>query len=257
MSGVSFSLAGRTALVTGASSGIGRAIAGALAGAGAAVAVHHRAEPEDAAATLNQLAPAARPHIAIAGDLVEVGAADRLVEEAGRAFGGIDILVVNAAIEQRSDWLEVTSDNLCEHFRVNFAATVRLLQLCLPPMVERGWGRVLTIGSIQQVRPNPRSIPYAALKSAQSNLVRNLAREVAARGVTVNNLAPGAIVTPRSAEALADPAFRTLVESKIPAGRVGAPEDCAGAALLLCSDAGAYITGADLFVDGGWNINDR
>lgn len=113
---------------------------------------------------------------------------------------------------------------------------------------------MLTIGSVQQVRPHPEMLVYAASKSALANLVRGLARPWAAKGVTINNLAPGAIDTPRNARALSDASYRGIVLSKIPAGFVGDTADCAGLALLLCSDAGRYITGQDIYVDGGMGL---
>ena len=111
----------------------------------------------------------------------------------------------------------------------------------------------VAVGSIQEAKPNPRLVVYAALKSAQTNMIVNLARQYAARGVTLNNLAPGAIGTERNAAVLDDPAYRARVEEQIPAKRIGIPQDCVGACLLLCSEAGAYITGSTLFADGGWH----
>jgi NAD(P)-dependent dehydrogenase (short-subunit alcohol dehydrogenase family) len=120
-------------------------------------------------------------------------------------------------------------------------------------MMERGWGRVVTLGSIQQVKPHPAMLVYAGHKLAQLSMARNLALQVAHTGVTVNNLAPGAILTERNAGPLSDPANRARTEDRIPLGRLGAPDDLVGAALLLCSEAGRYMTGVDLFVDGGWH----
>jgi NAD(P)-dependent dehydrogenase (short-subunit alcohol dehydrogenase family) len=121
-------------------------------------------------------------------------------------------------------------------------------------MQGRRWGRILTIGSVQQVRPHPAMLVYSATKSALVNLVRNLAPQLAPDGITVNNLAPGAIVTGRNEQVLADETYRRQVLAKIPAGYIGEPGDCAGLAVLLCSEAGRYITGQDLFVDGGMGL---
>jgi NAD(P)-dependent dehydrogenase (short-subunit alcohol dehydrogenase family) len=112
---------------------------------------------------------------------------------------------------------------------------------------------VLLVGSIQSVKPNPMLTVYAALKAASVNLAKNLARQLASDGITANVMSPGAIATDRNAAVLADPAYRARVEQQIPLGRIGEPDDCVGAALLLCSDAGRYITGSELFVDGGWH----
>jgi NAD(P)-dependent dehydrogenase (short-subunit alcohol dehydrogenase family) len=119
-------------------------------------------------------------------------------------------------------------------------------------MTERGWGRVLTIGSIQQFSPHPGMIVYAGSKAMQHNFAVNLARQVAGAGVTVNNLAPGVIATARNREQLVENAER--LKTRIPVGRIGRPEDLVGAALLLCSDAGSYINGASVLVDGGRHI---
>ena len=116
-------------------------------------------------------------------------------------------------------------------------------------MASRGWGRVVAIGSVQQEKPHPAMFVYAGTKAAQFNWARSLARQFGGQGVTVNNLAPGAILTARNRVQMATEA-EALVQ-RIPAGRLGRPEDLVGAALLLCSDAGSYINGANLFVDGG------
>ena len=140
-----------------------------------------------------------------------------------------------------------------EHFdrqiAVNLRTTLELLQTLVPAMAERGWGRVVTIGSVQQERPHPAMFVYAGTKAAQLNWAWNLARQFGGQGVTVNNLAPGAILTARNRDQMAVEGDALI--QNIPAGRLGRPDDLAGAAMLLCSDAGRYINGANLFVDGG------
>jgi NAD(P)-dependent dehydrogenase (short-subunit alcohol dehydrogenase family) len=121
-------------------------------------------------------------------------------------------------------------------------------------MEAKRWGRILTIGSVQQVKPHPELLIYSATKLALVNLVRSLAPQLAPKGVTINNLAPGAIATGRNADVLANEEYRRKVLAKIPLGYVGEPQDCAGLALVLCSDAGRYITGADFCVDGGMSL---
>ena len=121
-------------------------------------------------------------------------------------------------------------------------------------MLERKWGRILTIGSIQEAKPHPQMLAYAASKAAQTSIVTNLARQFASEGVTVNNLAPGVIVTDRNSAALSDASYSAAVLDRIPARAFGAAEDCAGAALLLCSPASRYITGSSLYVDGGMHL---
>jgi glucose 1-dehydrogenase len=245
-----FDLAGRVALVTGSSRGIGRALALGLAQAGARVALHGAGPGGALDAAVAAAGPGARGFPA---DLADDAACRGLVAAVSRAMGPPDILVLNASHEARAPWTAIDAASFERHVAVNLRATLVLLQETVPGMAERGWGRVVTLGSIQETRPNPALLLYAALKSAQTTLAFGLAREVAGRGVTINNLAPGAILTDRNAGVLADPAYEARVRGLIPAGRVGAPEDCVAACLLLCSDAGGYITGATIPVDGGWH----
>jgi NAD(P)-dependent dehydrogenase (short-subunit alcohol dehydrogenase family) len=165
------------------------------------------------------------------------------------AFGVVDILVLNASIELVEPWTEISRERFDRQVAVNLRSTLELLQALVPAMQARGWGRVVTIGSVQQQRPHPSMLVYAGSKAMQHNWVLSLARQVGGSGVTVNNLAPGAIATARNREQLAREGERLL--GNIPAGRFGRPEDLVGAALLLCSDAGSYINGASLLVDGG------
>ncbi len=248
-----FDLSGRVALVTDSSRGIGRALALGLAEAGAAVAIHCASRLPEAQAVSDGIAAAGGRAVAIQADLAGDTVSSLIAETTSR-LGPIDILVLNASTEIRSDWLEVTDDEFDLQVAVNLKSSLRLLQGVVPGMAGRGWGRVVGVGSIQEVKPNPRLTVYAALKSAQSNLIVNLARQYAAHGVTLNTLSPGAIATERNAGVLSDPDYRARVEAQIPARRIGAPQDCIGACLLLCSDAASYITGSTIFVDGGWHV---
>jgi NAD(P)-dependent dehydrogenase (short-subunit alcohol dehydrogenase family) len=129
-----------------------------------------------------------------------------------------------------------------------------MIQVLAPPMQAEKWGRILSIGSVQEAKPHPDMLVYAASKAAQTNMIQNLSRMLAPDGITANNLAPGVITTDRNVDALSDSAYAEKVRSWIPAGILGSPDDCAGAALLLCSEAGRYITGQNLFVDGGMGL---
>ncbi len=251
-----FSLAGRKALVTGGGSGIGRAIALGLAAQGADIAIQHLGDAAGAETVCAEIRAAGRAAFVHECDFLQSGAIEGLVQAAVYQLGRLDILVANAAIERRMDWLEVDRDHLADHMTANFASLIRLCQLATPPMAERGWGRVVAIGSVMASRPRAETIAYAAMKSAQRTAIRAMAREVAHRGVTMNVISPGAIETERSAGRYADPAFRRAVVAKIPAGRAGTPQDCVGPVVALCSDAASYVTGADIPVDGGWTIGD-
>ena len=128
------------------------------------------------------------------------------------------------------------------------------MQRYAPDMKKNGFGRIITVGSVQQVRPHPDMAVYAASKCAVLSLVKNTAKQLAPFGITVNNIAPGVIATPRNADALADPDYAARVMAGIPMGRAGEASELAGAALLLASAAGSYITGVDITVDGGMSL---
>jgi NAD(P)-dependent dehydrogenase (short-subunit alcohol dehydrogenase family) len=249
-----FRLTGRTALVTGARREIGRAIALALAGVGAKLAVHHADNEEertDAAAVVREIEQAGGTARAFGQDFA-MADAGRHLAEAVSAWSPVDILVLNASIELPEPYDEITRDRFDRQIAVNLRIPLELLQDLLPPMGARGWGRVVTIGSVQQVRPHPQMMVYAGTKAAQLNWAWNLARQFGGQGVTVNNLAPGAILTARNRVQMASEG--EALAQRIPAGRLGQPADLVGAALLLCSDAGAYINGVNLYVDGGRSI---
>jgi NAD(P)-dependent dehydrogenase (short-subunit alcohol dehydrogenase family) len=250
----SFRLAGRTALVTGARREIGRAIALALAGAGARLAIHHAGtaeEAQDATAVVSEIQAGGGDATAFGQDFALNDAGTNLAA-AVSAWSPIDILVLNASIELPEDYREITRERFDRQIAVNLRTTLELLQALVPPMAERGWGRVLTIGSVQQVMPHPAMLVYAGTKAAQLNWTLNLARQFGGQGVTVNNLAPGAILTARNRTQMVTEG--EALARRIPVGRLGTPDDLTGAAHLLCSDAGRYINGANLYVDGGRNI---
>ena len=242
-----FDLGGRTALVTGSARGIGRAIMLGLAEYGAHVIVHGSRESaplEEALALARQFDPGAAKWVANLGDPAAVETLPQ----------GIDILVCNASIQSNLNWHEVPRETMLEQMQVNFNATFRLFQLVYPRMKAQGWGRLITVGSVQERRPHPKMPVYSASKSAQENLVRSIARQVAPEGITVNNLCPGVFFTDRNKEALGDPVYGKKVTDAIPMHDYAVPEDAAGAALLLASDAGRYITGSTIKVDGGLSL---
>lgn len=250
----SFNLAGRRALITGSSRGIGAALAVGLADAGADVVIHYTGRSDAANAVAAEVRQRGRRSGVVQADLVAEDAPRRVFDGAVAALGGIDILILNASVQLKKNWMNFSRAELDQHYAVNYRSSYELLQLFAPAMCERGWGRVLTIGSVQEVKPHPQMLPYSSLKHAQTGLALGLAKQLAPLGVTVNALAPGVILTDRNAEALGDPDYAAKVRAAIPTGRFGDCTDCVGAALLLCSDAGAYITGQNLFVDGGLGL---
>lgn len=248
-----FSLAGRRALITGASSGIGRAVAIALAQHGASIILHHHGDPEGARETAAAIGGEVE---IVTADFTDGNSTSTFMDSIADRHGHIDILVSNAAIERRRRWEDVDGQHLQDHVAANFSSLLTLAARLVPAMAKRGWGRVVATGSVMANRPRAETVVYASLKAAQLTAIRALGREVAAQGVTMNVVSPGAIETEATADRYMDAAFRKAVAAKIPAGRHGQPDDLVGAFVFLCSDAARYITGADIPVDGGWTIGD-
>lgn len=246
-------LSGRAALVTGAARGIGLAIATRLAEAGADAIIHDRdAVAVDAVvADLRTKGLTATPLIA---DLAETAAPVAMATELQANGIEPDILVLCASVEMLETWDAVSEVAMAAQAAINLHATVRLLQAFLPGMLARSFGRVIAIGSVQEARPNPTHFYYAATKAAQTNMILNLARTTQAPDVTFNVIMPGAILTDRNRAVLAQPGRERQLLARIPLGRIGSPEDCAGIALLLCSPEGSYINGAEIAVDGGLRL---
>jgi len=224
-----FDLTGKTALVTGSTRGIGKAIGDAFEEYGARV-IRHNSK---------------------VCDLADPAAIESFFDWLEKEKALPDIIVANASIQERFKWNEFPMDEAHKEAQVNYIATLRMFQRCYPKMKAQKWGRMIVVGSVQERRPHPDMIGYAATKGAQENLVRNIARQVAKEGITVNNLCPGVFATDRNKEVLADPVYNEKVLNAIPMHLAADPEDAAGAALLLASDAGRYITGATIMVDGG------
>lgn len=258
-----FSMAGKRALVTGASMSIGRSIALGFADHGAAVAVHYSAAadaraglPDAARATLDEVRSRGVDGCLVEADLAQEGGGRRAFELAAAGLGAVDVLVVCASIEIRTPFAQVTTDEIDRQVAIDFRATVELLQAALPPMRARRWGRVLTIGSINQLRPHPDLAVYAALKSAQHNLCINLAPQYAPFNVMINNLSPGLVATERNRWRREDAEDWRRIEAAVaaPMGRAAEPDEMVGAAILLCSEAASYIAGVDLMVTAGAHL---
>ncbi len=247
----SFDLSGRKALVTGSSRGIGRAIALGLARQGADVGVHYVGHSREAEGVVREIRSMGRASFCVRADLGTEDCAEVIWYAVERDFGHLDILVLNASIQIRKPWDEITVTDFEAQMGVNVRASLLLMQKVVPGMKAHRWGRILTVGSTQEFKPHPEMLIYASSKAAQTLMARSLALQLAPRGITVNNLAPGTIHTDRNSEVLADESYRREVVAGIPAQYIGEAEDCVGAALLLCSEAGRYITGDNLVVDGG------
>lgn len=241
-----FDVAGKKVLVTGSTQGIGKEIATAFAKAGASVWIHGSRQ-EKTERVSGEIGLGTRPAWA---DLSADGCAESLYAQTG----DVDILILNASVQYRKAWAEITPQEFETQMHVNLRSTLELIQKYAPAMQKAHWGRIITIGSVQQEVPHKDMAIYAASKSGLYSLVRNLAKQLAPYGVTVNNVAPGAMATPRNAEAIQDREYLKQVEAGIPLGRMGAASDCNGACLLLASEEGSYIVGADIYVDGGMSL---
>jgi glucose 1-dehydrogenase len=250
-----FDLKGKTALVTGGSQGIGKAISLALAEYGANVVINFRSGKVLAEQTWEEITGMGVDCHLLPCDLSSVDSAKTIADYLVKNKIEIDILVLNASVQFRKSWNEVTPEEFELQINTNLRASLFLIQKLYPAMQKKRWGRIVTIGSVQQIRPHQQMIAYAASKVAQVSMVKSLAPQFGPHGVTINNLAPGAILTGRNEEVLKDEQYKKLTEAKIPVGFIGEPYDCAPATLLLCSDAGRYITGQNIFVDGGMGLN--
>ncbi|NBB23126.1 SDR family oxidoreductase [Runella sp. CRIBMP] len=247
-------LSGKTAVVTGSSQGIGKAIAIALAEYGANVIIHYRRDKKEAQQVAKQINQPKDKVQIVKADFSKPDGPQKFFQSVSKITDTVDILVINASVQVAKNWQEVTESEFDFQVNANFKSTLLLMQQFAPAMIKKGWGRILTIGSVQQVRPHPAMIVYAATKSAVFNLVKNVALQLADKGVTVNNLAPGIIDTPRIQAPVPKMEKRIAERMTTPEGGMGQPEDCAGMAVFLCSDAGRYITGQNLFVDGGMSL---
>jgi NAD(P)-dependent dehydrogenase (short-subunit alcohol dehydrogenase family) len=247
-----FDLAGRVALVTGASSGIGRALALTLAQAGAAVVLAARRADELAMVAAAIHAAGGRA-ATVAVDLADRDAARHAATAAGKAFDTLDIIVNAAGINVRKPMLEVSDDDWDRTIALNLTAPFFLVQALAPAMIARGWGRIINIASLQSVRAFADSAPYGASKGGVMQLTRAQAEALSRHGVTANAIAPGFFKTPLTAPVFADAARAQAMASRTMAGRNGELDDLAGTLLFLASEASAYVTGQTLFVDGGFS----
>ncbi len=240
-----FDLDGKCALVTGASGGIGGAIARALHGAGATVALSGtRVEPLEAlAAELGD-----RAHV-LPCNLGDAEAVDALPKQAAEEMGRVDILVNNAGITRDQIFMRMSDEEWSSVLEVNLTSTMRLCRGVMRPMMKSRWGRIINISSIVGATGNPGQANYAASKAGMIGLTKSIAYEVASRGITANAVAPGFIATAMTDKLNDDQ--KDKINAQIPAARMGTPEEIAAAVLYLASDEAGYVTGATLHVNGG------
>jgi len=248
--GASFRLDGRCALVTGAAQGLGQAMAVALAEAGADIAGVDVVDGDETQARIER---AGRHFTAIEQDLRGPEAARRVVEQATRAMGRLDILINNAGIIRRADSIDFTEADWDDVIDLNLKSVFFLAQAAARQFFAQGnGGRIVNVASMLSFQGGVRVPSYTASKSGVLGLTRLLANEWAAKGINVNAIAPGYMATANTAPLRADAARSAEILARIPVGRWGQPEDLAGAVVFLCASASDYVHGSVIAVDGGW-----
>jgi 2-dehydro-3-deoxy-D-gluconate 5-dehydrogenase len=249
-----FSMAGKAALVTGASRGIGRAIALAFGRAGADVAVLARSGPE-IESVAEQLRDRGRRAVALQCDITQPNEIAAAIDRALEQFGTLDVLVNNAGGPIfNAPFLDIRPEGFSRVVELNLMSVVRFCQAVGAHMVQRGTGSIINVDSIGATHPAPLVAPYCAAKAAVVNLTQGLAQEWAHAGVRVNALSPGLVHTEINRALVEHPAFGPTMAQAVPLGRWGEPEDMVGAAIWLASDASAYVTGALVPVNGGIGV---
>lgn len=241
-----FDLTGKTALVTGSTQGIGFDISLLLAKHGAKVFVTGVESLEKCIKACEKISNS----VPVRANLLKIEDIDRLYEETG----DVDILVLNASIQYKRKWNEFTLEEYDIQMNCNVKSSYLLIKKYAEGMKNKGWGRIVTIGSVNQYNQHPELSLYGVTKAAQKKMVENLAPQLAPFGVNINNVAPGAINTPRNEETFRNEEFRKQVESGIPCGYIGEAKDISPAVLFLCSEESRYITGSEMIIDGGMHL---
>jgi len=253
-------LAGKHALVTGSDQGIGQAIALAFAKEGADVVVNYRANQRGAEETGTAIQKMGRRAPVIQADVGVTADTHKLVAEAIAALGSLDILVNNAGIEKRAPFLEATEQDYRSVIEVNMTAPYFLSQDFARHLRDtQRPGKIVNVSSVHEELPFPHFTSYCMAKGGLKMMMRNLAIELASCGITVNNIAPGAIETPINRKMLENPKEVAALKANIPLGRMGQPSDVAHVAVFLASSDADYITGTTIVVDGGllWNYSEQ
>lgn len=248
-------LDGKVALITGSDSGIGQGIARLFADAGADVAVHYYSDSSGAEQTAATVREAGRRAIIVQADVGNEAEVDRMFKESDDAFGRLDVLVNNAAQGGSGMVHELDPAVWDRTLRTNLYGPFFCSQRAAQRMLARGeGGRIINIGSVHEEASKPGGAAYSVSKAGIRKLTRTQAVELAEFGITVNDIAPGMILTPMNQRAAEDPEVLREAEARIPLRRAGTPADIANMALFLASEAGSYCTGSTFFVDGGWML---
>lgn len=246
-----FDLTGKVALVTGAGRGIGRTLAEGLASAGADVILVARTEDEVKKAAEDIAIATGRKTLAVTGDVTHSASITQTVQQAIETFGHIDILINNAGTSVRKTTLDLAEEDWDRIMNVNFKSVFLMCKEVGKHMVERGYGRIVNVASVASVLTLATGTPYGPSKAGVVQLTKQLANEWATEGVTVNAVSPWFFKTSLNEKALENDEFRTLLEKRTPMKRLGKLEELVAPVLMFCSDGASYITGQNLFVDGG------
>ncbi len=246
-----FNLNGRVALVTGASMGIGLALARGLAEAGAALVLNARNAERLKAAAEELREGGAEVRACLAFDVTDAAAVRAAIDAHEATSGAIDILVNNAGMQHRGPLEDFAPEDFDRLMRTNVNSAFYVGQACARHMIARGAGRIVNIASVQSALARPGIAPYTASKGAITNLTKGMATDWAKHGLNCNAIAPGYFKTPLNAALVADPEFSAWLEKRTPAGRWGDVEELVGACVFLCAPASSFVNGHTLFVDGG------
>ena len=253
-------LEGKVAIVTGGSGGIGEAICQRLAREGAKIVVNYRSHSDEAQKTQEKVEQAGSEGYIVQADLSKVEQIDNLVRQSIDRFGKVDILINNAGLEKRASFWDISEEDYDLVLNVNLKAVFFATQAVVKHFRKtNNPGRIINISSVHEELPFPHFTTYCASKGGVKMITRNLAVELGSMGITINNVAPGAIATPINHDLLNNPEQLKKVTNNIPLGRLGEPEDVSGIIAFLASEEAKYITGSTFYVDGGllWNYQEQ
>ena len=245
-------LENKVAIITGSATGIGQAMAIAMAKEGASIVVDYVGNPDAPKDTLQQIESAGGKAIAVMADVSQPDHVTQLIQQTVQKFGRLDIFVNNAGIEYKHPFTEFPFDQIQKIIAVNLIGPMLCCQAAAKQMIAQGnGGRIINISSVHEDLPMTGNAPYCVTKGGLRMLTRTIAVELAPHQITVNNIGPGAIFTPIDADVEANPEMEKQLMAEIPLSRWGKPEEVAGLAVFLASDAASYITGSTYFIDGG------